>query len=87
MDTPKIHTIEVWAQLFLCREDCARIRDFFVSELGVEPSCVVRRMHITVYDARRPMPGVLDVSETAGAVLRSADTRFMVLAPGGENPR
>jgi hypothetical protein len=87
MDATKAHTIEVWAQLLLCDQDCARIRDFFVSEFGLKRSSVVRRMHITVYHARRPMPGVTSVSETTRVVLPATETRFMVLAPGGENPR
>jgi hypothetical protein len=87
MDAPKVHTTEVWAQLFLCDADCARIRDFFVSEFGVKPRCLVRNMHITVYHARRPMPGVTSVSESARVVLAASETRFMVMAPGGENPR
>ena len=33
------------------------------------------------------MPGVLSVAGPAALVLPAADTRFMVLAPGGENPR
>ncbi len=87
MDTPKIHTTEVWAQLFLCEEDCARIQDFFVSDFGVKPRCVVRNMHITIYHARRPMPGILSSAEPAHLVLPAGETRFMVMAPGGENPR
>lgn len=81
-----IQTTEVWAQLFLCDADCARISDFFVSA-GLKKRCVVRRMHLTVYHSRRPLPGVVDVSEPVSVVLAAAGTRFMVLAPGGENPR
>jgi hypothetical protein len=33
------------------------------------------------------MPGLQPVSEPAKVALYSEDTRFMVLAPGGENPR
>jgi hypothetical protein len=44
-------------------------------------------MHITVYYARRPMPGLSPLVEDASVILPVVDTRFMVLAPGGENPR
>jgi hypothetical protein len=44
-------------------------------------------MHMTVYYARRAMPGVTPTTEPALVALRVADTRFMVMAPGGENPR
>jgi hypothetical protein len=87
VDAPRLHTTEVWAQLFLCDEDRARVHDFFVKEFGIKPRCVVRNMHITVYHARRPMPGVVSVTEPATLVLPAAETRFMVMAPGGENPR
>ena len=33
------------------------------------------------------MPGIQSVSEAADVVLAAAETRFMVMAPGGENPR
>ena len=78
---------EVWAQLFLCAEDCDRTRHFFVSELGIKPKFVVRRPHITVYHARRPMAGLTSIAEAARIVVPVSETRFMVLAPGGENPR
>lgn len=87
VDDPKIRATEIWAQLFLCDEDCARIRDFFVLEFGIKPRYVVRNMHITVYYARRPIPGVVDWCEPAHVVLSASETRFMVMAPGGENPR
>lgn len=87
MEAPKVHTIEVWAQLLLCDQDCARIGDFLASEFGIRRSCIVRNMHITVYHARRPMLGVTPLLETVRVVLPTAETRFMILAPGGENPR
>lgn len=80
-------TVEVWAQLWVCGEDCLRIREILASEGFVKPSSVFPRMHLTVYHARRPMLGVLAVNEAAHVVVPTAETRFMVLAPGGENPR
>lgn len=78
---------EVWAQLSLCKADVERIREFLVLDFGIREQRIVRHMHITVYYARRPMPGVLARSETASLTIPTADTRFMVMAPGGENPR
>ena len=83
----KLHTTEVWAQLFLSKEDCSRIHDFFVSEFDIKPRSIVRNMHITVYHARRPIPGVISMSEPTRVILAASETRFMVMAPGGENPR
>lgn len=83
----KEHNTEVWAQLFLCEEDCARIQVFFTTAFGIKPKHIVKNMHITVYHARRPLPLVSPVSEPVNVVVAASETRFMVLAPGGENPR
>ena len=42
---------------------------------------------MTVYHARRPMPRLLPANEAIHLVVPTSETRFMVLAPGGENPR
>lgn len=78
---------EVWAQLWLSSSDCTRIRDLLVTENLVKPSSVIPRMHLTVYHCRRPMLGLTPLDEEARVVIPAAGTRFMVLAPGGENPR
>jgi hypothetical protein len=80
-------TTEVWAQLWVCGDDCLRIRELLLSEGLVKPSSIIPKMHLTVYHARRPMLGVSAVDEEARVVVPTAETRFMVLAPGGENPR
>jgi hypothetical protein len=87
MNASRPHATEIWAQLCLCEKDHARIRDFLVSEFGIKPRYIVKNMHITVYHARRPMPGVSSVREPARVKLAAAETRFMVMAPGGESPR
>ena len=78
---------EVWAQLQLAASDEARLRSFLVSACGVPPKRIAARMHVTVYYARRPMPGLAPSTEPAIVRVPAVDTRFMVLAPGGENPR
>ena len=83
----KAHTVEVWAKLLLSAEDRRRIRDFFVSECGIRKGYVVRHMHLTVYHARRPLPGLVGVREPASVILSAAETKFMPMTPGGENPR
>lgn len=82
-----ICTTEVWARLTLSSEDCARVRSFFRSEFGVTARHMVRNMHLTVYHARRPMPGVETRAESSCVVVPATDFRFMVMSPGGENPR
>jgi hypothetical protein len=86
LDTKK-HSVEVWAQLSLSRADCDRIAQFFVNDIGVPERFVAKGQHITVYHSRRPMGGVSNLVEPARMVLYADETRFMVLAPGGENPR
>jgi hypothetical protein len=83
----KIHPVEIWAQLVLCEKDRDLISDFLISEFKVPRRSVVNQMHLSVYHSRRPMPGVFTVVEHACVIVPSSDTRFMVLAPGGENPR
>lgn len=86
IDFPKKHKFEIWAQLFLCEKDCLRIREFFITKFNIKSRYVVRKMHVTVYHSRRAMPGVFPVIEPASVKLAANDTRFMVMAPGGENP-
>lgn len=78
--------VEVWAQLLLANAEQERITDFFEC-LGVRRKHVARRMHVTVYHARRNLPELRQRLETVAMRLPASDTRFMVLAPGGENPR
>lgn len=78
---------EVWAQLSLSKESCINIRNYFIEEVGVKPEYIINNVHLTVYYARRPMPGVEPISEKAHVILPVLDTRLMVMAPGGENPK
>jgi hypothetical protein len=87
MNDHRVRQTEVWAKLILSDEDTARIRRFFVSEFGVKARRVLRNMHITVYHSRRPIRGVESHSEPARVILPASETRFMVMSPGGENPR
>ena len=81
------HRTEVWAQLTLCRRDAERIRAFFSEVVGIREEFITKGMHLTVYHARRPMVGVRSSTEGTKVALYADETRFMVLAPGGENPR
>lgn len=83
----KVYAVEVWAQLHLCASDCERIRQFMRESFHVPGSRTVRHMHLTVYHARRPMTGIIPLSEPARVTVAAAETRFMVMVPGGENPR
>jgi hypothetical protein len=85
--TKPTNRVEVWAQLSLCATDCALIRDVLSSRCGIKGKVIVPKMHITVYHARRPMLSLHSCAEAAHLVIPTAETRFMVLAPGGENPQ
>ena len=78
---------EVWAQLILSERDSVRIREFFINECEIKAHRVVSNFHMTIYYARRLMPAVVAKVEAAQVVLPATETRFMVMAPGGENPR
>lgn len=87
MEAFKKPITEVWAQLFLCDKDRVRVRDFFINEFKIKPKSIIKKMHLTVYYSRRPMPGVVPTKESVSIIVPAEETRFMVLAPGGENPR
>ncbi len=81
------HPEEVWAMLYMSRKDTTRIRDFFIKEIGIDEAFVTRNVHLTIYHARRIMPGLVPLDEEANIVVYADETRFMVMAPGGENVR
>ena len=78
---------EVWAQLHLSSHDCFRLREFLAVDIGIRRKYILRDMHITVYYARRPLPGLCPSVESTEIIVPAVETRFMVMAPGGENPR
>ena len=78
--------LEVYALLWLTRDCETRLTEFLVSN-GISPDDVQRGMHLTVYYARRHLPGLSPVQKRVAISADIAETRFMVFAPGGENPR
>lgn len=77
----------MWAQLLLSATDSGRLHDFFCTQCGLKPRSVAGHMHLTVYYARRRLPGVIPSTEPSSVVVDARDTRLMIVAPGGENPR
>jgi len=63
------------------------IREFFVQHFSVRPNRIQSNLHLTLYHGRRPLPGLREFSLPVRITIESSETRFMVLAPGGENPR
>jgi hypothetical protein len=83
MDEIIPNAIGLWAFLFLCENDCIRIREFFACDWDIDRRFVLREMHISVYHAQREMPGVASIVEPVRIILPAAETRFMTFAPGG----
>lgn len=86
---PRLSTLpcEVYALLWVNEVREAFIRGLLAREVDVPEHRIVRGMHLTVYYARRHLPNLVPMAREIEVKLNTAETRFMVLAPGGENPR
>ncbi len=87
MKTDKEIQFEVWAQFRVARKSTIGIQDFFIDEYNISPEFLIPNLHLTIYHSRRPMPDVEELNRPCHLSIDTLDTRFMVLAPGGENPR
>ena len=76
----------VYALLWLSRRSEARVAEFLQAN-DVRSGAVHRGMLLTVYHARRALPGLRLGRRPVAISADVAETRFMVMAPGGENPR
>ena len=83
----KKHKFEIWCQLHLTDESQYQIRQFFEKIFYIDPKKIIHNMHLTVYHSRRPMFDLNEKIENCDLTLDTNFTRFMVMAPGGENPR
>ena len=77
----------IFGLLWVTRRCEAQISSLLSGECGIPEEAIQRGLHLTVYEARRPIPGVIPVRQSVKVAADIAETRFMVLAPGGENPR
>lgn len=84
---PKSHRFEIYALLHVSRESETQVRRFLIQRAGLNERAVRRGLHLTVYYARRMLPNVRNSAQSVGIEANSSETRFMVMAPGGENPR
>lgn len=78
---------EIWAQFHLSKRSVSEIHEFFRSEFDIRPEFLISDLHLTIYHARRPMPELIETNRACHLTIDTLDTRFMVMAPGGENPR
>lgn len=84
---PQTHDYEVNALLWLNQTSQEQIIDFCTTTLGIKRNRLQLNLHLTVYHGRRLLPGLVEQDYPVNIVANASETRFMVLAPGGENPR
>jgi len=78
---------EVWAQFYVSRNCVDEIHSFFRREYRIAPEFLISNLHLTIYHSRRPMFSLSEIIQNCNLSIDTMDTRFMVLVPGGENPR
>ena len=76
----------VFALLWLDAPSASALRAA-LEEAGLHSESLESSFHLTVYHARRFIRGLRPVRRTVSIACDLAETRTMVLAPGGENPR
>jgi hypothetical protein len=81
------HRHTVWALLGVAPDSERDILRFFIDRVGLPPKVLRRDLHLTIYHARRLLRGLFDHRESLNIVVEPMYLRFMVMAPGGENPR
>ena len=84
---PQSHTYEVNAILRVSKECEDQIKTFFLESYSVRKNRLQSNLHLTVYHGRRVLPGLQQRNQPVCITADVCETRFMVLDPGGENPR
>ena len=79
--------IKIYYLLYLSFKSEEHIRKVLINDCNIPAEYIQRGMHLTLYHSRRHMP-LLEMNTTYLSIESNTnETRFMVLAPGGENPR
>lgn len=78
---------QVWALAYLDESSERGLRSFFASRMEVVSRRIKRDLHLSVYHARRPLPGALTSERAIDFTLPVSELRLMPMTPGGENPR
>lgn len=73
--------------LYLSPECEKAISVFFEKEIGILPEFIQKKMHLTVYLNKHPNCSFRNDKIKVDITANVDETRFMVFAPGGENPR
>ncbi len=83
----KNYDYEVYALLWVSSQSTKNIRELLSHKCKIPVKAIERKLHLTVYHARRKLPGLTSYNCAVSIVADALETRFMVLAPGGENPK
>ena len=77
----------IYALLSLDEDSEKEISDVLEKKCGISKKHIQRQMHLTIYHGQRKLPGIN--SSTTYEIIKANvnETRFMVMAPGGENFR
>lgn len=77
----------VWVTALLSRRSESMLRDVFLKVLKFPHDAIKKDMHVTIYHARRHLPGLGNSRESISVVVPGSELRAMAMAPGDENPR
>lgn len=83
----EVERYEVWALLFLSSTSEQILRALFIDDCCISSRFVCKRLHATIYHARRELMGLGDTESEICVRIPGSELRLMVMAPGGENPR
>ena len=83
----KTHDYEVNAILMVSKQSEQAILDTLSRNCGILRRVLHSSLHLTVYHGRRHLPGLADEDRAVRIVAAVVESRFMVMAPGGENPK
>jgi len=77
----------IYALLWIDRDSEKEISNVLKKKCGISEEYIQRGMHLTIYHGKRKLPRIKP--STTYEIIKSNvnETRFMVFAPGGENPR
>lgn len=75
--------LRTYVAIYLHRRHENAIRQFFIDH-GIQENAIRRELHVTVYQADCPLPGLASCEEDIQVEGNVDETRFMVMAAGGE---
>lgn len=84
---PHSHSYEANAMLRISARCEEEIKAFFSEYYGGRRNRLQSNLHLTVYHGRGVLPGLRQEKQPVRITANAAETRFMVLGPGGETPR